>query len=59
MDDISQTTFSDSFFMKNITVLIIFHQLFPNVTINRTPALAQIMDWHRTVDKPLSEPMMA
>ena len=27
--------------------------------INNMPALVQIMAWHRTGDKPLSEPMMS
>ena len=31
----------------------------PKVPINNIPALVQIMAWHRTGDKPLSEPMMA
>ena len=26
---------------------------------DNNPALVQIMDWHRTVDKPLSKPMTA
>ena len=30
----------------------------PKVPINNVPALVQIMAWHRTGDKPLSEPMM-
>ena len=29
------------------------------VWISNKPALVQIMAWHRTSDKPLSEPMMA
>ena len=31
----------------------------PNGPINNKPALVQIMVWHQTGDKPLSEPMMA
>ena len=30
----------------------------PNGPINNTPALLQIMAWHRPGDKPLSQPMM-
>ena len=30
----------------------------PKVRINKIPALVQIMDWRRSGDKPLSEPMM-
>ena len=31
----------------------------PNGPINNIPALVQVMAWHRSGDKPLSEPMMA
>ena len=27
--------------------------------VNDTPALVQVMDWHRTADQSLSEPIMA
>ena len=30
----------------------------PKGPINKIPALVQIMAWHQTGDKPLSEPMM-
>ena len=31
----------------------------PKVSINNTPALVKIMDWHLPGKKPLSAPMMA
>ena len=33
-------------------------EMFNQSTINNIPVLAQIMDWRRPGDKPLSEPMM-
>ena len=43
----------------NIWILIkISLKFVPKVPINNIPALVQIMAWHRSGDKPLSEPMM-
>ena len=33
-------------------------QFIPKGPVNNSPALAQIMAWHRPGEKPLSEPMM-
>ena len=33
-------------------------KLVPRSPIDSKPALVQVMAWHRTGDKPLSEPMM-
>ena len=45
---------------KNIWILIkIWLKIVSKGPINDIPALFQIMAWHRSGDKPLSEPMMA
>ena len=47
-------------FEENYCILIkIPLKYVPNGLINTIPALVQIMAWHRSGDKPLSEPMMA
>ena len=47
------------FLNGNVRILIeISLMLVPKGPINNTPALVLIMAWHRTGDKPLSEPMM-
>ena len=60
MATMSQTTFSCSFScMKSIVFWFKFHwNLFPNGPINNMPGLVQIMAWHQSCAKPLSEPMM-
>ena len=56
-----QITFSSSFFMKTVIFFFIKIALkyVPNGPINNDPVLVQIMAWHKTGNKPLSEPMMA
>ena len=58
---ILQRTFSDSFFLyENSYILInISTKLVPWGQINNDLALVQMMVWHRTGDKPLSEATMA
>ena len=51
MAAISQTTFSNAL----IRILLKFVPKGPN---NNIPALVQITAWHRSGDKPLSEPML-
>ena len=47
------------FLNENIWILIkILSNFFHRGPINKTPALIQIMAWHRPGDKPLSEPML-
>ena len=60
MDAISQTTFSNAFFLNETAriSLKISLKFVPKVRINNIPALVQIMAWRRPGDKPLSEPMM-
>ena len=55
-----QTTFSLAFsWMKMYKSRLTFPWKYvPKGPINNIPALVQIMAWHRTGDKPLSEPMM-
>ena len=54
-DDIFKCIFVN----ENVWILIIISLKFvPKGLINNIPALVQIMAWHRTGDKPLSEPMM-
>ena len=56
---ISQTTFSNAFsWMKMFWVLIeISLKYVPWGRIGHNPPLVEIMGWHRTGDKPFSEPM--
>ena len=60
MADISQTLFSKAFsWMKMYDFRSIFHwRFFPEVQINNSPSLVQIMAWCRPGVKPLSEPLM-
>ena len=56
IDDI----FKFSFLHENVTVWFKFcRNLFPNGPIDNEQALAQIMGWYQTDNKPLSEPMIA
>ena len=61
MAAISQTAFSSAFpWMKTFEFQIKFHwNMFLKGVIDNMAALVQIMAWHRSGDKPLSEPMMA
>ena len=53
------TIFKCIFFNENVWILMKFPLKFvPKVRINNIPALIQIMTWHRSGDKPLSEPMV-
>ena len=60
MAAIFRTTFSNRFsWMKKDEFRLRFHWFFfPEGPINNIPALAQIVAWCRSGDKPLSEPMM-
>ena len=60
VNNISQTTFSKRiFFNENVWISIkISLKFVPKGSINNIPALAQIMAWRRSGNKPLSEPMM-
>ena len=52
-------TFKRIFFNENVRISIkISLKFVPKGPINNIPALVQIMDWRRSGDKPLSEPMM-
>ena len=53
---IFQTTFSNTFPSMNIVVISL--KLVHNGQINSKSSLVQMMDWHRTDDKPLSAPMI-
>ena len=57
---ISQTTFSNSFLLIIFFCIWIWISLkfVPKCPIENKSALVQIMTWHRTGDKPLSEPML-
>ena len=47
------------FFNENCCILIKMSLKFvPKDSVNKTPALVQIMAWRRTGDKPLSKPML-
>ena len=60
MANILQTIFSNYFFNEICNVLIqISLKYVPKDATDNMPALVQIMDWHWTGNKPLSEPMMA
>ena len=51
--------FKRIFFNENVRLSIrISLNFVPEGPINNNPALVQIMAWHRSGDKPLSEPMM-
>ena len=51
--------FKHNFVNENVWISIkISLKFVPNGPINSIPALVQIMAWHRSGDKPLSEPMM-
>ena len=59
MDAVFQTTYSNGYsWMKMYEFRIKFHWSLFLRSINNIPALAQIMAWHRSSDKPLSGPMM-
>ena len=59
MSAILQTTFEIHFFNENISISIkISLKFVPKGVINNITALVQIMAWHRSGDKPLSESMM-
>ena len=52
-------TFKHIFLNENVRISIkISLKFVPRGPINNNPALVQIMAWHRSGDKPLSEPMM-
>ena len=52
-------TFNRIFLNENVRISIkISLKFVPKGSINKIPALVQIMAWHRPGDKPLSEPMM-
>ena len=52
-------TFKRIFWNENVRILIkISLKFVPQGPINNIPALVKIMDWCRSGDKPLSEPMM-
>ena len=52
-------TFKRIFLNENFRISIkISLKFVPKGPINNIPALVQIMTWHRSGDKPLSEPMM-
>ena len=52
-------TFKCIFLNENVRISIkISLKFVPKGPINNIPALVQIMAWHRSGDKPLSEPMM-
>ena len=56
---ISQTMLSDAISSEKFCILIkISPKFVPKGLIDNNPALVQIMAWHRTGDKPLSEPML-
>ena len=51
--------FKSIFFNENVSIAIkISLKFVPKGTINNIPALVQIMAWHRSGDKLLSEPIM-
>ena len=60
MTAIFQTTFPNVFTLEvNVSISIqISLKLVPKGSINNISALLQIMAWHRTAAKPLSEAMM-
>ena len=59
MSVFSQTTFAHVFFNENVWISINIALTFvPKGEINNIPALVQIMAWHHSDDKPLSEAMM-
>ena len=61
MANILQMIFSNQFFLYESCIILIQISLkfVPKGSINNKPALVQIMAWHQTGNKPLSEPMMA
>ena len=61
MDVILQVTFSISFlfYVNLLNLTQIWLNFIPKGPINNNPALVQIMAWHQSDDKPLSEQMMA
>ena len=60
MAAIFQTTFSNAFFLnENVWISLKLSLKFVlKVRINNSPGLVQIMTWHWSGDKPLSEPML-
>ena len=59
MNAILQTTFSKHFFKEDCCVLMkISLKFVPQGPINNILGMVQIMTWHRSGDKPLSEPML-
>ena len=61
MAEISQTTFSDAFSLnENVAILnTIQLEFIPNGPTGDNTALVHIMAWHRTGNKPSSEPVIA
>ena len=60
MDAILQTIFSNAIsWMKMLEFQLVQLKFVPKGPINNILALVQIMAWHWTGDKPLSEQMMA
>ena len=56
---LADDTFKHIFLNENIRISIkISLKFVPQGPINNSPAMVQIMAWHRPGDKPLSEPMM-
>ena len=52
--------FKSTFLNETVWILMIIStKIVPKGPINNIPALVQIMAWHQSADKPLSEPMMA
>ena len=59
MGAVSQTKFSTAFFgIKMFVFCKISLSFVPKVIFNNIPTLVQVIVWRRSVDKPLSEPMM-
>ena len=58
-ENFANDIFKHIFFNENVWISIkISLKFVPKGPINNIPALIQIMAWRRSVDKPLSEPMM-
>ena len=54
-DDVFKCIFLNEYVWISLKISLKF---VPKVPINNIPALVQILAWHRSSDKPLSEPMM-
>ena len=57
---ILQTTFLNVYFVNDDVLIAINISLtfVPKIPVNNNSALVRIMAWHRSGDKPLSEPMI-